>query len=57
MTTQTLIAIHDFVRRAEDEISLVKDDLIDVLEDDQEYGDGWYIVSDKINAFFSIEKR
>lgn len=48
MSTQTpeneyLVAIHDFKGRTEDEITLKKGDHILVLENDDEFGDGWYI--------------
>lgn len=43
LESQYLVAVHDFVGRTEDEIDLKKGDHVLVLEDDSEFGDGWYI--------------
>jgi hypothetical protein len=43
LENQYLVAVHDFNGRTEDEINLRKGDHILVLEDDSEFGDGWYI--------------
>lgn len=40
-----LVAVHDFVGRSDDEISLVKGDHVLVLENDNDFCDGWFIVS------------
>lgn len=38
-----LLVIHDFVARSEDELSLAKGDRIELIEKDDEFGDGWYL--------------
>ena len=38
-----LIVIHDFVARSEDELSLAKGDRIELIERDDEFGDGWFL--------------
>lgn len=40
-----LVALHDFKGRTDDELSLKKGDHILVLENDNGFGDGWFIVS------------
>lgn len=40
-----LIVLHDFDSRSDDELTLRKGEHILVLETDQGFGDGWYIVS------------
>lgn len=40
-----LIVLHDFDARSDDEITIRKGDHILVLETDQGFNDGWYIVS------------
>lgn len=39
-----LIVLHDFESRSDDELSMYKGDHILVLETDQGFGDGWFIV-------------
>ncbi|PNS15140.1 hypothetical protein CAC42_8141 [Sphaceloma murrayae] len=39
----TLIVIHDFVARSPDELSLSKGDRIELIERDDDFGDGWFL--------------
>ncbi|KAK3301223.1 uncharacterized protein B0H64DRAFT_353088 [Chaetomium fimeti] len=39
----TLLVIHDFQARSSDELSLTKGDRVELLERDDEFGDGWYL--------------
>ncbi|KAF4550712.1 Variant SH3 domain-containing protein 1 [Elsinoe fawcettii] len=39
----TLIVIHDFVARSPDELSLSKGDKIELIERDDDFGDGWFL--------------
>ncbi|KAK9451118.1 uncharacterized protein V1518DRAFT_454483 [Limtongia smithiae] len=38
-----LVAVHNFARRTYDELSLRKQDLVEVLETDAGFSDGWYM--------------
>lgn len=38
-----LLVIHDFIARSPDELSLAKGDRIELIERDDEFGDGWYL--------------
>ncbi|ROT35622.1 hypothetical protein SODALDRAFT_353267 [Sodiomyces alkalinus F11] len=38
-----LIVIHDFQARSSDELSLAKGDRVELLEPDDEFGDGWFL--------------
>ena len=38
-----LISIHDFSSRSGDELSLSKGDRIELIERDDEFGDGWFL--------------
>ena len=38
-----LIVIHDFVARSDDELSLAKGDRIELIERDDDFGDGWFL--------------
>lgn len=38
-----LLVIHDFVARSADELSLAKGDRIELIERDDEFGDGWFL--------------
>lgn len=38
-----LLAIHDFVARSTDELSLAKGDRIELVEKDDDFGDGWFL--------------
>ncbi|KAG9244762.1 polarized growth protein-like protein Boi2 [Calycina marina] len=40
---QILIVIHEFVARSSDELSLSKGDRIELIERDDDFGDGWYL--------------
>ncbi|RPA85478.1 hypothetical protein BJ508DRAFT_322529 [Ascobolus immersus RN42] len=37
-----LLVLHDFEARSPDEISLAKGEMVELLIDDSEFGDGWY---------------
>jgi hypothetical protein len=39
-----LLVLHDFEARSPDEISLAKGEMVELLIDDAEFGDGWYTV-------------
>ncbi|KAF7541960.1 hypothetical protein G7Z17_g11861 [Cylindrodendrum hubeiense] len=39
----SVVAIHDFKRRTIDELEFSKGDIIFVVEDDVEFGDGWFL--------------
>ncbi|KAK3114413.1 polar growth protein [Teratosphaeriaceae sp. CCFEE 6253] len=38
-----LLAIHDFIARSVDELSLAKGDRIELIERDDDFGDGWFL--------------
>ncbi|KAH8670831.1 hypothetical protein BX600DRAFT_433981 [Xylariales sp. PMI_506] len=38
-----LVVIHDFTARSSDELSLSKGDRVELIERDDEFGDGWYL--------------
>ncbi|KAK5171311.1 polar growth protein [Saxophila tyrrhenica] len=38
-----LLAVHDFVARSTDELSLAKGDRIELVERDDDFGDGWFL--------------
>ncbi|KAL6713938.1 hypothetical protein ACLMJK_008432 [Lecanora helva] len=40
---ETLLVIHDFEARSPDELSLAKGDRIELIERDDDFGDGWYL--------------
>ncbi|KAK4669332.1 uncharacterized protein QC763_202020 [Podospora pseudopauciseta] len=44
-----LLVIHDFVARSSDELSLVKGERVELLERDDEFGDGWYLGRHLVN--------
>ncbi|CAI6086373.1 unnamed protein product [Clonostachys chloroleuca] len=39
----TLMVIHDFIARSSDELSLSKGDRVELVERDDEFGDGWFL--------------
>jgi hypothetical protein len=39
----TLTVVHDFVARSSDELSLAKGDRVELIERDDEFGDGWFL--------------
>jgi len=38
-----LLVIHDFLARSADELSLAKGDRIELIERDDDFGDGWFL--------------
>ncbi|KAJ4267473.1 hypothetical protein NW762_003580 [Fusarium torreyae] len=51
----TLIVIHDFQARSSDELSLAKGDRVELIERDDEFGDGWFLgrhLSNNNNGLF-----
>ena len=38
-----LLVIHDFVARSNDELSLAKGDRLELIERDDDFGDGWFL--------------
>ncbi|KAI9805799.1 MAG: hypothetical protein M1825_000413 [Sarcosagium campestre] len=47
---QMLLVIHDFEARSPDELSLSKGDRIDLIERDDDFGDGWYLGRHVLNG-------
>ncbi|KAI0005236.1 hypothetical protein F4779DRAFT_621103 [Xylariaceae sp. FL0662B] len=45
-----LLAIHDFQARSSDELSLAKGDRVELIERDDEFGDGWYLGRHLVNG-------
>ncbi|KAG4264393.1 hypothetical protein FPRO03_08648 [Fusarium proliferatum] len=45
----TLIVIHDFQARSSDELSLAKGDRVELIERDDEFGDGWFLGRHLVN--------
>ncbi|KAI9167552.1 Protein BOI2 [Paramyrothecium foliicola] len=39
----TLTVVHDFLARSSDELSLAKGDRVELIERDDEFGDGWFL--------------
>ncbi|KGQ05271.1 hypothetical protein BB8028_0004g03310 [Beauveria bassiana] len=46
----TLIVIHDFHARSSDELSLGKGDRVELIERDDEFGDGWFLGRHLLNG-------
>ncbi|KAJ4396309.1 hypothetical protein N0V93_000528 [Gnomoniopsis smithogilvyi] len=44
-----LLVIHDFTARSSDELSLAKGDRVQLLERDDEFGDGWFLGKHLLN--------
>ncbi|KAK1589627.1 SAM domain-containing protein [Colletotrichum navitas] len=44
-----LLVIHDFVARSSDELSLTKGDRVELIERDDEFGDGWFLGKHLVN--------
>ncbi|TKA66072.1 hypothetical protein B0A49_13637, partial [Cryomyces minteri] len=38
-----LLVVHDFAARSPDELSLAKGDRIELIERDDDFGDGWFL--------------
>lgn len=38
-----LLVVHDFLARSPDELSLAKGDRIELIERDDDFGDGWFL--------------
>lgn len=38
-----LLVVHDFIARSQDELSLAKGDRIELIERDDDFGDGWFL--------------
>jgi hypothetical protein len=38
-----LLVVHDFIARSADELSLAKGDRIELIERDDDFGDGWFL--------------
>ncbi|TWU71171.1 polar growth protein [Metarhizium rileyi] len=45
----TLVVIHDFIARSSDELSLSKGDRVELIERDDEFGDGWFLGRNLVN--------
>ncbi|KAG6016798.1 hypothetical protein E4U54_000422 [Claviceps lovelessii] len=46
----TLLVIHDFQARSSDELSLSKGDRVELIERDDEFGDGWFLGRHLVNG-------
>ncbi|KFY82297.1 hypothetical protein V500_10647, partial [Pseudogymnoascus sp. VKM F-4518 (FW-2643)] len=40
---QILLVIHDFIARGSDELTLTRNDRVELVERDDDFGDGWYL--------------
>ncbi|KAB5554697.1 hypothetical protein GE09DRAFT_137343 [Coniochaeta sp. 2T2.1] len=49
-TGDILVVIHDFVARSSDELSLSKGDRVELIERDDEFGDGWFLGKHLVNG-------
>ena len=47
---QMLLVVHDFEARSADELSLAKGDRIELIERDDDFGDGWYLGRHMVNG-------
>ncbi|GKT50938.1 protein BOI2 [Colletotrichum spaethianum] len=45
-----LLVIHDFIARSSDELSLTKGDRVELIERDDEFGDGWFLGKHMVNG-------
>ncbi|KAI0875636.1 hypothetical protein GGS24DRAFT_499590 [Hypoxylon argillaceum] len=45
-----LVVIHDFQARSSDELSLAKGDRVELIERDDEFGDGWFLGRHLVNG-------
>ncbi|EME46478.1 hypothetical protein DOTSEDRAFT_148740 [Dothistroma septosporum NZE10] len=45
-----LLVVHDFIARSPDELSLAKGDRIELIERDDDFGDGWFLGKHLING-------
>lgn len=45
-----LLVIHDFIARSSDELTLAKGDRVQLLERDDEFGDGWFLGKHLVNG-------
>ncbi|KAH8195502.1 hypothetical protein TruAng_010331 [Truncatella angustata] len=45
-----LLVIHDFIARSSDELSLAKGDRVELIERDDEFGDGWFLGRHLVNG-------
>jgi hypothetical protein len=45
-----LVVIHDFQARSSDELSLAKGDRVELIERDDEFGDGWFLGKHLVNG-------
>ncbi|KAI0551670.1 hypothetical protein F4679DRAFT_582508 [Xylaria curta] len=45
-----LVVIHDFQARSSDELSLAKGDRVELIERDDEFGDGWFLGRHMVNG-------
>ena len=46
----TLLVIHNFIARSGDELTLAKGDRIELIERDDEFGDGWFLGKHSANG-------
>ncbi|KAH7149687.1 hypothetical protein B0J13DRAFT_312776 [Dactylonectria estremocensis] len=50
MAGDLLLVIHDFQARSSDELSLSKGDRVELIERDDEFGDGWFLGRHLVNS-------
>lgn len=46
----TLVVVDDFSARSSDELSLTKGDRVELIERDDDFGDGWYLGRHLVNG-------
>ncbi|KAJ0163340.1 Protein BOI2 [Colletotrichum tanaceti] len=47
---EILLVVHDFIARSSDELSLTKGDRVELIERDDEFGDGWFLGKHMVNG-------
>ena len=50
----TLLVIHNFAARSGDELSLAKGDRLELIERDDEFGDGWFLGKHSITGLVGL---
>jgi len=50
----TLLVIHNFAARSGDELSLAKGDRLELIERDDEFGDGWFLGKHSVTGLVGL---
>lgn len=50
----TLLVIHNFAARSGDELSLAKGDRLELIERDDEFGDGWFLGKHNVTGLVGL---